>query len=472
MGGQAGETVKVGLAVLLAIGLIWGALAIFRGEVFGTGNTYAVNVSFDRAVGVGKGMSVKIAGSNVGYVDEIKFDNDMRRTVAVLRIHNGIDIREDSYAVISQDGLIDEKYLAIYEKKRARDVNIPPGGQIDGTSEAGMNDLIANANEVLGNINSLLSDDQLGGLAIMLNQRLGGTLDKVDAILTSADGLVAGNKAYVDGAMQNVYAMSKNLLVLSQNLEDASGMVKTLASDPKYAGRFDQVTTDMAQISANINHLTGQLDTLVSDPQLQADAKDSVKLTKETLAEAKATLQRFQKTLDNVDGAIGNANGLMNDAGGMVQEAKSKMDQLSKIGDAVDVKLGMNVRAVDTNRGGDLDEDDNYVGDMNLAIGYQDVYLQVGAENIGEQNDFNFLMGYGDLNGASLRGGVYRSELGLGAAYNAPGGWGAQAMLYDTRDPKLNALGYIPVGKGLRVVAGAEDITGDPQATAGIGVEF
>jgi phospholipid/cholesterol/gamma-HCH transport system substrate-binding protein len=472
MGGQAGETVKVGLAVILAVALIWGALAIFRGEVFGAGNSYPVNVSFDRAVGVSKGMSVRIAGSHVGYVDEIKFDNNSRRTIAVLRINNGVDIRTSSYAVISQDGLIDEKYLAILEPEGAPVENIPPGGQISGTSEAGMNDLIASASEVLGSINDLLSDEQLGGLATMLNQRLGGTMDRVDAILLSADDLLSGNKAYIDGSMQNVYAMSKNLLDLSQNLEDASGLVKTMAGDPKYADRFDQVTSDMSQISANINHLTSQLDSLISDPQLQADAKESVTLTKETLAEAKATLQRFQKTLDNVDGAIGNANGLMNDAGGVMQEAKGKLDQISKIGDAVDVQLGMNVRAVDTDRSKSLDEGDSVVGDMNLAVGYQDVYVQVGAENIGEENDFNFLMGYGSLEGMSFRGGVYRSELGLGAAYNAPGGWGAQAMWYNTRDPKVNALGFIPLGDGLRVVAGAEDIAGDPQATVGVGVEF
>ncbi len=472
MGSQAGETVKVGLAVIIAIVMIWGALAIFRGEFVGVGHTYPITVSFERAVGISKGMSVRIAGSDVGYVERIAFDNATRRTVATVRVNKGIDIRKDAIAVVSQDGLIDEKYMEIQEPRDGSQENIAAGEQISGTSEAGLNDLIANANEVLGGINNLLSDEQLGGLAIMLNQRLGGTMDRVDAILESADSMLTGNQAYVDGAMQNVYAMSQNLLELSQNLEDASGMVKQLASDPKYADRLDQMTADLAQTSSNINHLTEQIDGLISDPELQADAKESVKLTKETLAEAKATLQRFQKTLDNVDGAIDQAGGLMDDAGGLMQDAKGKLDTITNIGDAVDVKLGMNVRAVDSNRSEDLDESDSYVGDMNLAVGYQDVYLQVGAENIGEDNDFNFLMGYGDLEGMSFRGGVYRSELGLGAAYQAPAGWGAQAMWYNTRDPKLNALGYFPLGGGLRVVAGAEDIAGDPQATAGVGVEF
>ena len=472
MGSQAGETVKVGIAVVIAIALIWGALAIFRGEFIGAGNTYPVSVSFERAVGIGKGMSVRLAGSPVGYVESIDFNNDTRRTVAVVRINKGVDIRRDSVAVVSQDGLIDEKYMQIIEPEDASHENIAPGEEITGTSEAGLNDLIANANEVLGGINDLLSEEQLGGLAITLNERLDGTMDRVDAILESADAMLAGNKGFIDGTMQNVYAMSQNLLELSKNLEDASGMVKDLAGDPEYADRFKQMTADLAQTSANVNHLTGQIDSLISDPELQSDAKESVKLTKETLAEAKATLQRFQQTLDNVDVAIEDAQGLMGDAGGLMQDAKGKLDQVSQIGDAVDVKLGMNVRAVDVNRSEDLDESDSYVGDMNLAVGYRDVYLQVGAENIGEENDFNFLMGYGDLEGFSFRGGVYRSELGLGAAYQAPGGWGAQAMWYNTRDPKLNALGYLPIGGGVRLVAGAEDIAGDAQATAGIGVEF
>lgn len=472
MQSHVNETVKVGFAVVLAIALIWGALAIFRGDVVGTGNTYPVQVSFERAVGVSKGMSVKLAGSHIGYVQSIDFDNDARRTVASVRIHNGVDIREDSYAVISQDGLIDEKYMAIYEPEGASDRNVESGGQISGTSEAGLNDLISEASVVLGSINELLGDDQLGGVVNTLNARLDGTMDKVDTILINADDILSGNRQYIDGTMQNVHAMSVNLLALSENFEALSVQVKQLAADPKYRERLDQVTDDMTVISANIANMTTEINALVSDDQVQTDVKDSVRLTKETLEEAKATMVRFQETLDNVDGAIGNANDLMGSAGGVMEDAKGKLEQIDRVGEAVDVKLGMNVRAVDIDRDDNLGQGDHYVGDMNVAVGYNDVYLQMGAESIGEDNDFNFLLGYGDLSGLSFRGGVYRSELGLGAAYFTPSGWGAETMWYDTEDPKVNALGYIPVMNDLRVVVGAEDIGNDPMATVGVGVEF
>jgi hypothetical protein len=109
---------------------------------------------------------------------------------------------------------------------------------------------------------------------------------------------------------------------------------------------------------------------------------------------------------------------------------------------------------------------------MNLAVGTQGKYLQVGADNIGEANNWNFLLGMGELEGFSVKGGVYRGEMGLGASMRSKGGLGADVMWYDTKDPKLNAYGYIPAGDFVDVVLGVEDLQKDPTASAGIGVKL
>ena len=81
------------------------------------------------------------------------------------------------------------------------------------------------------------------------------------------------------------------------------------------------------------------------------------------------------------------------------------------------------------------------------------------------------MLGWGDLDGFSMRGGVYRSELGIGAAYDF-GGIATEVMLYDTSDPKFNALGRVEVAEQVSVVVGVEDIENDPTYTAGLGVDL
>jgi hypothetical protein len=169
---------------------------------------------------------------------------------------------------------------------------------------------------------------------------------------------------------------------------------------------------------------------------------------------------------------LDSADGLLNSAGGSIEEVRGKVDSLSAIGESVDVKLGLNVRAVDRDENHRPSEGDDYVGDMNLAVGAQGKYVQVGADNIGGDNNWNFLLGMGGLDGFSVKGGVYRGELGLGASLKSKDGLGADVMWYDTKDPKLNAYGYIPAGDFVDVVVGVEDLQRDPVASAGIGVKL
>ena len=392
-------------------------------------------------------------------------------TEAKIRVNKNIKLRQDAQFVISQEGLIGEKYLSV-EGGSPNLPTVAEGHLFYGSTEDDITALIGNASEVVRNVEQLLSPQSLGGALSNITMTLNTSLQNVDALIASAAGLIEGNQGYITASLQNVQAMSEHFLTLSQNLELASVSIRDLAADPKYTETIEGMTQDLSQVSANLNHLSQQLDNLVSDPQVQQDAKDSVRLIKETLTEAKTTLQRFQQTMDKADGVLDGASGLMEDAGGAIGEARGKLEQISSIGSNVDVKLGLNVRAVDRDDNQRLNNEDSYVGDMNVALGYKNAYVQVGAENIGEDNNFNFMLGMGQLSGFSFRGGVYRSELGLGAAYNLEGGGGVEAMLYDTEDPKINALGRIPVGDSVDVVVGVEDIENNPMATVGIGVNL
>lgn len=475
------DAAKVGAAVLLVLVIMVGLGQLVSGRIFPRGNTYYVLVQFENGMGLRPGMPLKLAGTDVGWVEKIRLTDEagiQQTTEAKIRVRKKVHLSPDAEFIIGQEGIIGEKYLGVAPGD-PRQLQVEEGFIFKGEQEEDITALISKASQVIESVDTLLAPDQLGGSIRDLSSSLSQSLDKVNGLLDKAGLIVESSQGYVVGSLKNVQAMSVNFLSMSKNLDQASVALCDLAEDPQYAETIERITTNLNQVSLNLNHLSSQLDALVSDPAVQQDLKDSARLTRETLSEAKATLSRFQTTLDKADGMLDSASGLMDnansvvtDVGGAVGEARSKMDQVTNIGSQIDVQTSLGIRAVDFNRNDSLDGDDKYVGDINIAAGYGKTFVSAGADNIGEDNNWNFLLGYGSLSGLSFRGGVYRGELGLGAAYKLKGGGGAEVMAYDTDGPKVNAYGYIPAGKAVRVIVGVEDATEDPQPTVGIGVEL
>lgn len=482
--GSMNNLVRVGFVSLLALVLFVVALFVIKGGGWGTRWDKYMLV-FDDIQGPPKTMEIKLGGEVIGEVLGSKFNREDGTTETAIEIQHNIELFPGTEFVVTSSNFIGEAYLEPHFPRLNPETNEPwqesdrlkPGGEpLPGRMAANPMQSLAQLaepmNKVLTRVDTLLGEDQLGGMVTNLSTSLDDTLTSINSLLSLAEGFMEDNKGNITVTMANMKQVSANFLKISKNLEQASEVVNQLAADPRYHDTMDTVLANLNESSVAINHMTKQIDSLVSDPELQQNTKDSVRLTKETLQEAKDTMQRFQKSLDTVDDTMKSAQDVMGEAKGTITDVHSKVNQLSAIGDAVDVKLGFNVRAVDKNDNQHLDNQDVYVGDLNAALGYGKTYVSVGADNIGEDSNANFLLGYGGLKGFSVRGGVYRGELGIGPAYYLPGGGGAELMLYDTEDPKINGYGYVPIGDHVNVVLGVEDIENDAQASVGVGVEF
>ncbi len=115
----------VGLFVLIvAVGFF-----VFAYKVSNVGNTrdgYSVSANFQDIDGVSKGTDVKLAGVKVGYVDDLILDSNTFYVAAKFYIDKGIEIPEDSRAIVATSGLLGGKYI-----------RITPGGSDDNLSDNG-----------------------------------------------------------------------------------------------------------------------------------------------------------------------------------------------------------------------------------------------------------------------------------------------------------------------------------------------
>ena len=122
----------VGLFVLLGIAcLAWLSIKLGKLEIVG-GDFVPVHAEFASVSGLKKGVSVEIAGVDVGKVESITLDN--YSADVLMKIRTGIRLPEDTIASIRTRGLIGDKYVSL--SPGASDRMIPPNGKIRDTESA------------------------------------------------------------------------------------------------------------------------------------------------------------------------------------------------------------------------------------------------------------------------------------------------------------------------------------------------
>lgn len=115
--------VKVGFFILIGFLILLGMLFSI-GEVYFLKPGYRIKITFNFANGIAMNAPVRVAGIEVGEIDNIRiyYDTTEQRTKVKLSawIKKDVVIEEDARAVINTLGLLGEKYLEIFPGKNNR----------------------------------------------------------------------------------------------------------------------------------------------------------------------------------------------------------------------------------------------------------------------------------------------------------------------------------------------------------------
>jgi phospholipid/cholesterol/gamma-HCH transport system substrate-binding protein len=122
---NAVEIVTGAAVLLLAAGFLGYAVA-HTGRSAGSG--YELTAKFDHIDGLGVGSDVRIGGVKVGSVEQTGLDPKTYQALVTLSVRDSIGVPDDSSAVVTSDGLLGGKYLAIQPGGDAK--MLPHGGEI------------------------------------------------------------------------------------------------------------------------------------------------------------------------------------------------------------------------------------------------------------------------------------------------------------------------------------------------------
>ena len=124
----------IGLCVIAIATLIAGIYK-WQSKVWADADNsdYAVYATFNRTDGLEVGSRVRMAGVDVGYVENSVLDDNFRATLTLM-IKSGVQIPDDSGASIVSSGVMGNKYIEI-EAGGSEDF-IAEGGEFEYTQDA------------------------------------------------------------------------------------------------------------------------------------------------------------------------------------------------------------------------------------------------------------------------------------------------------------------------------------------------
>ncbi len=305
---------RVGIFVL--VGLFVLGAGIFYVTAPGIlGPKYQLKTFLPEVSGLSNGAPVRLDGVEVGNVDAIKIvprskeKVDKNRNIEVdMRVDKKYReyILGDSTASLVTEGLLGNRYVNL--TRGVSGLPIPDNGEIKGTEEKAMKEVVERSAEVLGNLSALSENVQelikgvregKGSLGKLLTddqayRHLNSILAKGDEMISSVQAgqgtlgkLVASDEMYtkVDKGLDNVN-------VILADVRAQKGTIGKLMYDPTLYDRAKEAITNGNAVIGDVRAGKGTLGKLATDETLYNKMRD----TSGNLASATAKLNENTTT--------------------------------------------------------------------------------------------------------------------------------------------------------------------------------
>lgn len=277
---------KIGAIFIIgAILLIWGYSFLKGTDILSNNRTfYAV---YNNVSGLGKANPVFINGMQVGQVTHMYFDPALNGKIIVgLTLNKDFPIPLDSEAEILSTDLMGTKAVNLNLGKSME--NAQSGDTLKAALAAGLaeqveetigplkkraEELLGNIDEILSNLNAVVSADQVTSLKKSI-AHLESTLGGADSLIQNVDGFVATEKSRAAAIMVNLESITSNF---KNNNEKLTGIITnfhSLSDDlvkANIAGTLGSVNKSMADFQSimdKINKGEGSVGMLINNDSL------------------------------------------------------------------------------------------------------------------------------------------------------------------------------------------------------------
>ncbi|MEW6125965.1 MAG: MlaD family protein [Acidobacteriota bacterium] len=292
---------RVGLLALATIAILIIFILSVTGDIGLFKKTVRMTTRLNAAEGLKAGDEVRIAGRLVGKVEDVGFTgvpattNDKPILVTMRLDEKEIAglIREDSKAVLAQQGFLGDRVIDIMPGTSAR-APLGDGGEIPSADQPGLAQVFAGANDILVQFNTV--GKQLQELMDSINQGQG----------------TVGKFLHDDTVYVNVNRTVLEAQALMKRIQEGNGTLGKLINDPA-------VYDDVRAMMGEAKEVTAQIKTMTAE--LQAGKGTVGKLLKDEQA-----YNRLNETLEKANNAIAKLDRIAGD----IEAGKGTVGKLMK----------------------------------------------------------------------------------------------------------------------------------------------
>ena len=411
--------------LLLLVALVLG----LSGFSLKAGKGYTVYAGFHQVIGVERQAQVCLAGVPIGEVQGIT--NDGGGVTVEMRIHPDVRIPEGSHVTIGTPGVMGEKFVNI-QPAEDRGHYIGDGAYLIGDDEqgmdtmfAGLNQVVAQAQELLDSLNSIAGDKNFRQSILQMTANMRDMTGHLSGLMAQLESMAAENRGNVQAMTANLVTVTASMNRTMASLEPMIANMNSVLGDPATAANVRETLENLKDTSERVQHVAATLDEVAGDPQTAADLKAT----------------------------ITNARQISEKAGNMLGKVES---------------IDMTPSADVLYSGSESDWSVN----ANLGVTMGDKTLDIGVDDIGDDSLFNAQVGKRFGSGhLGARGGVVAGKFGVGLDGYAGDKFKLSADAYDPDDVKLRLRATYDLGDGTALMSQWNDVTNkDDERAAYFGI--
>lgn len=299
MKNQKSINFKVGLFVLVAVGIFAMILFFLSGEQSYFEKSYTVKTSFKNTAGLIKGAAVRLSGVRIGAVTSLGFAKDPVGdkviNVSMLINKDGMGrLNPDAKATIKTEGLLGDKFVEILPGNEPPLTVLPDTLLIESQTPIEFASIIGQSGDLITNVISISE-----------------SLDKIVKGIGEGKNLENINQT-IDSVKASSEALQKNM----EAVEKGNGILHTMIYGPKdvSGGKIDENTLIMLNKLLNqVNEGNGPLHALIYDEKLTAEVDTTLSNLSLSSVELKETMANFNEISEMLRGGEGTLGALIID---------------------------------------------------------------------------------------------------------------------------------------------------------------
>jgi phospholipid/cholesterol/gamma-HCH transport system substrate-binding protein len=323
----AWSELKIGALTIVALAVAAFVIFLLSGEGGFFWQRYVLHAKFADVALLKSGAPVRVAGVEVGAVDDLEFDGALVDVTFHISKEMRSRVTDQSVAYIGSISLLGEGALDITPALGG--TPIPEGGYVKTKKTPGqLADVAESATQSLNEATQLIKDIRQGKGTVgklfsdeQLYREISGFVDAAESVARNLQqGRGSAGKLLTDEALYDgLEASIRNLRTLTDQLNRGEGSLGKLMQDPAFADSVTGTSKNLETLTARLNKGEGTAGKLLTDDALYRRFDDLTgrldSLTRD-LNEGKGSagqLLKDQKLYDNLNAAASELRGLVSD---------------------------------------------------------------------------------------------------------------------------------------------------------------